>query len=128
MNLMFGNSIPMGAKSLEFLWAKQSVISNNLANVDTPHYKSKYVTFEENFRNHLKMAKAAGNAEQTRSIIDSSSYTVNETVDTSARIDENNVNADAEEVEMARTIIQYQAMLQAVNSDFTRLRTVIKGQ
>ena len=43
---LFGNSISMAEKSLDFLWAKQQIISYNIANVDTPGYKAKYVTFE----------------------------------------------------------------------------------
>lgn len=127
MNLIFGNSISMSSKSLEFLWAKQLTIANNLSNVDTPGYKSKYVTFEEAYQNRLKLARATGNASRTRGIIDNSSYTVNET-ESSARLDENNVNADAEEVEMARAQLQYQYVLNAINSDFSRLRGVIRGQ
>lgn len=127
MNLIFGNSISMSSKSLEFLWAKQLTIANNLSNVDTPGYKSKYVTFEEAYQNRLKLARATGNASRTRSIIDNSFYTVNET-ESSARLDENNVNADAEEVEMARAQLQYQYVLNAINSDFSRLRGVIRGQ
>lgn len=127
MNLMFGNSISMTSKSLEFLWAKQLTIANNLSNVDTPGYKSKYVTFEDEFQNRLKLARASGNAARTRSIINNSFYTVNET-ESSARLDENNVNADVEEVEMARVQLQYQYVLNAINSDFSRLRSVIRGQ
>lgn len=127
MNLMFGNSISMTSKSLEFLWAKQLTIANNLANVDTPGYKSKYVTFEDEFQNRLKLASASGNVARTRGIINNSYYTVNET-ESSARLDENNVNADAEEVEMARAQLQYQYVLNAINSDFSRLRSVIRGQ
>lgn len=127
MNLIFGNSISMSSKSLEFLWAKQLTIANNLSNVDTPGYKSKYVTFEDAYQNRLKLASASGNAARTRSIIDNSFYTVNETEST-ARLDENNVNADAEEVEMARAQLQYQYVLNAINSDFSRLRGVIRGQ
>ena len=127
MNLMFGNSISMTSKSLEFLWAKQLTIANNLANVDTPGYKSKYVTFEDEFQNRIKLASASGNVARTRGIINNSYYTVNET-ESSARLDENNVNADAEEVEMARAQLQYQYVLNAINSDFSRLRSVIRGQ
>ena len=127
MNLMFGNSISMTSKSLDFLWAKQLTIAHNLSNVDTPGYKSKYVTFEDEYQNRLKLARATGNASRTRSIIENSFYTVNET-ESSARLDDNNVNADAEEVEMARAQLQYQYVLQAINSDFSRLRSVIKGQ
>ena len=127
MNLMFGNSISMTSKSLDFLWAKQLTIAHNLSNVDTPGYKSKYVTFEDEYQKRLKLARATGNASRTRSIIENSFYTVNET-ESSARLDDNNVNADAEEVEMARAQLQYQYVLQAINSDFSRLRSVIKGQ
>ena len=117
----------MTSKSLDFLWAKQVTIAHNLSNVDTPGYQSKYVTFEDEFRNRLKLADTSGSAARTRSIIENSSYTVNET-ESSARLDENNVDADAEEVEMARAQLQYQYVLQAINSDFSRLRSVIKGQ
>ena len=127
MNYMFGNSISMSQKSLEFLWAKQVVISQNLTNVDTPGYKAKYGTFEDVYQNRLKLARAAKTPAQTRSIIENSYYSINEK-DSSARLDENNVNADAEEVEMARAQLQYQYVLNAVNSDFSRLRSVIKGQ
>ncbi len=127
MNYMFGNSISMSQKSLEFLWAKQVVISQNLTNVDTPGYKAKYVTFEDVYQNRLKLARATKTPAQTRSIIENSYYSINEK-DSSARLDENNVNADAEEVEMARAQLQYQYVLNAVNSDFSRLRSVIKGQ
>ena len=127
MNYMFGNSISMSQKSLEFLWAKQVVISQNLTNVDTPGYKAKYVTFEDVYQNRLKLARAAKTPAQTRSIIENSYYSINEK-DSSARLDENNVNADAEEVEMARAQLQYQYVLNAVNSDFSGLRSVIKGQ
>ena len=127
MNLMFGNSISTTSKSLDFLWAKQLTIAHNLSNVDTPGYKSKYVTFEDEYQNRLKLARATGNASRTRSIIENSFYTVNET-ESSARLDDNNVNADAEEVEMARAQLQYQYVLNAMNSDFSRLRGVIKGQ
>ena len=127
MNLMFGNSISMTSKSLDFLWAKQLTIAHNLSNVDTPGYKSKYVTFEDEYQNRLKLARAAGNASRTRSIIENSSYTINET-ESSARLDDNNVNADSEEVEMSRAQLQYQYVLNAMNSDFSRLRGVIRGQ
>lgn len=127
MNLMFGNSISMTSKSLDFLWAKQLTITHNLSNVDTPGYKSKYVTFEDEYQKRLKLARATGNASRTRSIIENSFYTVNET-ESSARLDDNNVNADAEEVEMARAQLQYQYVLNAMNSDFSRLRGVIRGQ
>lgn len=127
MNLMFGNSISMASKSLEFLWAKQQVIVSNLSNIDTPGYKARYVTFEEEFDRRLKLARGTKSPVQMHNAISGSHYTVQKKEDSSARRDGNNVNADVENVEMARTSLQYQYMLQSVNNDLTRLRTVIKG-
>ena len=55
MNL-FGNNIALASKSMEYLWGKQQITLQNLANVDTPGYKSKYVTFEDEFNTRLKQA------------------------------------------------------------------------
>lgn len=125
---LFGNSISMAEKSLDFLWAKQQVISNNIANVDTPGYKAKYVTFEETFKNKLKAASDTGNPDLISDAIEQSHWEINDTDNETMRLDGNNVNADSELIEMTRTALQYQYMLHSVNSDITRMRTVIKGQ
>ena len=128
INSMYGNTIGMMEKSLDFLWTKQGVTSNNIANVDTPGYKSKYVTFEETFQRRLAAATKSGDGRQVRQAIAGASAVVNEPPGETARLDGNNVNADAEMVELTRTALQYQYGINSVNSDITRLRTVIKGQ
>ena len=127
MLAIFGNTIPMAAKALDYQWKKQEVTADNIANVDTPTYKKKHITFEETFRNRLKEASLAHNGASMRRAIDSSSYEIYERSD-SARIDENNVNVDVEMSELVRTGLQYQYLLQSVNADFSRLRSVIKDQ
>ena len=42
-------------------------------------------------------------------------------------MDGNNVVADTEQAELARTALQYQYVVQSLNNDITRLSTVIKG-
>lgn len=128
INGFWGNSISMVAKSLDYLWEKQGAISNNLANVDTPGYKSKYVTFEENYQSRLKAAMETGNRTQIQKAISGAQTSVQESKTESARLDGNNVNADVQLIEMSRTALQYQYGLSSVNSDIARLRTAIKGQ
>lgn len=123
-----GNSIRMIEKSLDYLWQKQQVTSNNIANIDTPGYKSKYMTFEEDFQSRLKAALSTGNGERVNSAIQSTTPRIHEDKSASARLDGNNVNADVQMVEMTRTALQYQYALSSVNSDINRLRTAIKGQ
>ena len=54
-------------------------------------------------------------------------YTVSSR-DDSARVDENNVNADVENTEMTRTWLHYYYLLQSVTSDIKMYQTAIKGQ
>lgn len=124
--MIFGNTIPMAGKALDYLWKKQEVTSDNIANVDTPRYKRKSISFEETFRNKLRAASQTGDPSKVEDAIRDSSYLVYNVTD-SARIDENNVNMDFENVELARTTLHYQYLLQSVNGDITRLRSAIKG-
>lgn len=125
--MIFGNTIPMAQKSLDYLWKKQEITADNIANVDTPGYKKKHITFEEVYRRKLRGADAANDPQEMRRAIQSSKYHVFERSD-AARVDGNNVNMDVETTTLARTTLQYQYLLQSVNSDITRYRAVIKGQ
>ncbi len=126
MNGIFGNSISMAEKALGNLWSRQQVTLNNIANVETPGYKARYVTFEDEFRKRLQAGKQ-GTSDDMGSIISSSRYFTHDTKDQSARMDGNNVNQDVEQVELVRTTLQYQYQLNALNSEVTRLRAVIKS-
>ena len=125
--MIFGNTIPMSVKALDYLRKKQEVTSDNIANVDTPGYKQKYISFEDTFRQKLRAASDAKTGSAMREAIDSSNYLVYDRSD-SARVDENNVNLDYEYTELARTALHYQYLIQSVNGDLTRYRTAIKGQ
>ena len=124
----FGNSITLGEKSLDYLWAKQRALSTNIANVDTPGYKTKYVTFEDTFRSKLHAAAETGNREHINSVIENAKWQTKETRLESTRLDGNNVDMDEQLIEMTRTTLQYQYMLHSVNSNINKLRMAIKGQ
>ena len=125
---IYGNSISMAGKALDFLWTKESVISNNLANVETPEYKSQYVTFEEEFQNRLQAASQSGSAQNVQAAIEGSTYRIHTAYGETARAEGNNVNADVELMELTRTSLQYQYLLRSISSDITRLTTAITGQ
>ncbi|MBC5689331.1 flagellar basal body rod protein FlgB [Mediterraneibacter sp. NSJ-55] len=130
MTGIYGNTINMAEKTLDFLWKKESVISNNLANVETPGYKAKYVTFEEEFKSRIDAAARGKNTDvgNIRRAIEESVYRVHVSQNETARADGNNVNADTEIMELTRAALQYQYLLSSVNADITRLNAVIKGQ
>ena len=127
MNKLFGNSINIAQKSLDYLWKKQSVITDNIANQDIPGYKSRYVTFEDELRSNLAKASQTDEKDYVKAV-ENTDFRINTTENESARMDGNNVNPDAEYVELARTTIQYQYAIRAVSDEFARLRSAIKGQ
>lgn len=123
---IFGNTISLAQKAMDMLWVKQEAISNNLSNVDTPGYKRKQVSFEEAFKKRLQAAGGSGGTSM-RDAISGANYTVTSR-DDSARVDENNVNADVENTEMTRTWLHYYYLTYSANADIKRLQTAIKGQ
>ncbi len=118
----------MTEKTLDYLWRRQEVISNNIANQDTPNYKAKVLTFEDNLKRQIEGAKLTGTRSEYSSAIDRAREEIAENNSGSNRLDGNNVSPDAEYVELARTGLQYQYALRAISDEFMRLRSVIKGQ
>ena len=72
----FGNTIQMSQKALDYLWKKQEITMDNIANISTPGYKAKEISFQDTFRNKLKAATQTGDANDVRAAIRDSDYTV----------------------------------------------------
>ena len=98
-----------------------------MATQDTPGYKSRYVTFEDELSSNLAKASQTDEKDYVKAV-ENTDCRINTTENESARMDGNNVNPDAEYVELARTTIQYQYAIRAVSDEFARLRSAIKGQ
>ncbi len=129
MSNLFGNSILTMKTSLDYLWTKQSVTSNNIANADTPGFKSGYVTFEDAFKEKLDLALMSGKSQNIQNVLTQTGIMeIGTNTNDGLRIDENNVNLEVEMIELAKTEQQYNYALSSLNSDIVRLSTVIKGQ
>ena len=126
MNFLNNNMFDLSKKVMDYLWQKQTITSNNIANAETPGYKAKYITFEEELQSRLD-SQYGRTANEIKSSIASVRPEIHETENESSRMDENNVNVDVESMELAKAALQYEFMLKSFNDDLTRLRTVIKG-
>jgi flagellar basal-body rod protein FlgB len=106
-------------------WLRNTILSNNIANVDTPHYKRKDVQFET----YLIEQMAGGDSlDENVDTVDLSTlngtiYTDNSTL--SYRMDGNNVDIDTENVELAKNQIKYNVMTDSISQEFSRLRTAM---
>lgn len=105
-------------------WLRNEVISNNIANVDTPGYKRKTVKFEEFLNDGLKTGKI--DKGQTR--LGSSGALVSvDHASLSYRADGNNVDIENEMAELATNSLRYNTLVQKLNGEYQSLRSVIKG-
>lgn len=116
---------------------RQQVYSNNIANIDTPGYKRQDVQFENVLQDALQRtvvptpSGAQGAVGFPQSLNWTAAVSVQPTVvqDSSTVVDNNgnNVDVDAEMSKLAENQIQYNALIQDVQSRLARLRTAING-
>lgn len=107
---------------------KQKVLTNNIANIDTPNYKAKKVSF----RNLLDQETSNLEAVKTdyRHVDFTGSgddYSIVFSSDTSYQQNGNNVDIDKEMTDLAENQINYQALVERMSGKFNSLKTVLTG-
>ena len=128
-DFLTSNTMLMLQRSMNFQWTKQTVISDNIVNAQTPNYKTKYVTFEEALRNSLQAAaRGEGSVAAMRSALSWSAPTVRVAEEETTRMDGNGVNVAEQSVELVRNAYQLQHTYRAMSSDISRLLMAIRGQ
>ncbi|MCX7773700.1 MAG: flagellar basal body rod protein FlgB [Clostridia bacterium] len=111
-------------KALDASWLRNEVISQNIANVDTPGYKRKTVRFEEYLDSEMKTGKFDKGLSRFQ---DSGIQISEEPSSTAYRSDGNNVDIENEMAQLAANSLRYNTLIQKMNGDFQRLSSVIKG-
>ena len=99
--------------ALNGLSARQSAIANNIANVNTPGYHAKRVTFEA----ALAASVRAGDGRAAPTASDSLEPT---------GLNGNNVNLDTETLSNVDTVLRYQFAARAVEGEFSSIRAAIR--
>ena len=121
------NYINVLEKACDAGWTRNSVLSHNIANVDTPGYKRQDVNFEDYLRYEIGYSDSLDDkvAEADLDMLNPTTYTDYEGV--SYRLDGNNVDIDTESAELAKNQIKYYTMLDSVSQEFNRLKAVAKS-
>lgn len=104
--------------ALRGLAQRQRVISDNIANVQTPGFLAGTVDFEDSLRD----AVADGGADAMARTVP----TVARDWQTPTNVNGNNVNLDDQTVQATETGLRYQLALRAMDDQFTLLRTATK--
>lgn len=127
------NHIKLREKTLDATWLRNEVIAQNIANVDTPGYKKSTVAFEEYLDNVMDSSSFKGNTTDSRHIpigkSDADTVRIRVTrkyENLSTRLDGNNVDIETEMAELAKNDIRYNTLVQSVNKEYSRLKSVIR--
>ena len=118
---MFNNVDIMGL-ALDATWKRNQTINENIANVDTPGYKRKDISFENYLEKAMKTTDSNTLSKLNR--VQPRMYTDNSHL--SYRKDGNNVDVDTEMVSLAENQVRYNTMISQLNYNFERLKAVIK--
>lgn len=106
---------------------RNTAISNNIANDDTPGYKRQDVNFEAVLARELNRSKYTSLDSKIKEVnlsrLNVSAYT--DSPGYSYRLDGNNVDIDTENVELAANQIKYQVMIDSMGQEFSRIKTAI---
>ena len=117
-------------KAADASWMRENVITNNIANIDTPGYKRRDVDFESVLQKALGKTKYSSLDKKVRELnqdlgkLTTTSYT--DAANYSYRLDRNNVDENTENAELASESLRYQLLTTAITNNFSRMQTVLK--
>ena len=126
------NTINVLDKAADAASLRNTAIANNLANVDTPGYKRQDVDFERVLQREYKSysSKSGGVRKRISRINDNlnslDTGVYSDSVGYSYRIDENNVDTDTENAELAANTEKYNGLIDAITGGFKSLSKVMK--
>ncbi len=137
MSFEISKSFNIMEKALNYRSLRADMISSNIANIDTPNYKSRDIDFEHalqleanklyssNTNDKLKLAKT--NPRDLSSLQDDNlqKATVFFRDGQDARNDGNTVDLDVETTELAKNTVMYDAITAALKKDSAIFRSVI---
>jgi len=119
-------------KAMDACWIRNEVISQNIANADTPGYKRMNVDFESQLNAAIEKKRKTGanrRGNQTpalKSTVDDVEIKITQDYSNlSYRLDGNNVDIETEMASMAKNTIKYNVLTQSLNYSLGRIKNAI---
>ena len=116
-------------KAADASWKRNEIIANNIANVDTPHYKRQDLIFEEELERALGHNKYVTMDQKVANLKERhlEARVVNDYSGFSYRSDKNNVDIDTENVTLAANQVKYQGLMAGLKAEFSNLTAVTRS-
>ncbi|THB62648.1 MAG: flagellar basal body rod protein FlgB [Spirochaetaceae bacterium] len=135
-NTSFGRTTDILHRSMDVNMLRQSVIADNIANVDTPNFKRSEVNFESSLQKALESEKyrpfpQAITHEKHIPFyrpIDFRTVAPRRNLDftTSTKNNGNNVDIEVESINLLNSQLAYQMMTENMNSEYRRINLVLR--
>ncbi|MEF2095475.1 flagellar basal body rod protein FlgB [Peribacillus sp. NPDC096447] len=127
---LFSNTFQSLENALDYSNAKQKVISQNIANSDTPNYKAKEVDKIQSFKGELESSLESYRTDERHFTFKSEGRHASHIV-TQKNVRYNNngnsVDVDKEMTDLAANQIYYNAVTDRLSGKFQSLQNVIRG-
>lgn len=135
MNLLNNSSFQRLQSGLDAANLRNTVIANNIANVDTPHYKRSEVSFESFLKQEMNGAGLSlqGRRTDPRHFVIGPTGRIPQAMvmkddSSSMNNNDNNVDVDREMSLLAENQLRYNSYVQAVNEQIRMMRTAVEGR
>lgn len=103
---------------VQLAWLQQQLHTQNLANIETPGYKSKSLVFERTLRQAQENADQRPDTVRAQVVADES---------TSVLQDGNNVDLEVENLELYKAYAQYSVLLDKIRGQFENYSYVLNS-
>ncbi len=127
------NAFGIHGEALKLRAQRTAQLAANIANVDTPNYKSKDIDFQTAMKqvqqiNDSSTLNRTQKGHMTMSGSSAPSAPLLYRVPTQPSIDGNTVNAQLEQAQFAKNAVEYQASFNFLNGRIKGLLTAIRGE
>ncbi|MBP3887126.1 MAG: flagellar basal body rod protein FlgB [Cellulosilyticum sp.] len=118
----FFSNVNLVNKAINATLVRKDLISQNIANVDTPNYKRQDIDFESVL---LKEVQSAGGKEIDINHLNADIYT--DLKDSSYRMDGNNVDIEVERSEETKVELRYNTLVTRITAQLNRMETILQN-
>ena len=131
MAISFDAALGIHDDAMLFRARRAEVLSNNIANADTPNYKARDMEFSEMLENAGKMQvrqTATNSGHQTSLLEPDLAAEMMFRIPNQASVDGNTVEIQQEMARYTENAMDYQASFQFLSKKFSGLKSAIKGE
>lgn len=127
INTNIYNYINVLDKAADAANTRSEIIANNIANVDTPNYKRKDVSFQSYLQQALVGEQSLDERikDINKHLSDFGGIVYTDSSTLSYRLDGNNVDIDTENSMYAQNQIRYNTLVEQIGQEFARYKTVL---